>query len=129
MTTIYWGGMGVGRDTDDRHGQGFALDSHGAETNAGHIDVQADWGRPTSAADAEAGRKTWPAGMQPYSGSTSTPMPAASSTTSTISWPARPPTPPKPSSIGDRSFIAHPDHPDASLRSCHQDHIHCEIDH
>jgi hypothetical protein len=32
------------------------------------------------------------------------------------------------SSIGDRSYILHPDTPDATLRPTHQDHIHCEID-
>jgi hypothetical protein len=35
---------------------------------------------------------------------------------------------PRPSSIGDRSFILHPDTPDFAQRPFHQDHIHCEID-
>ncbi len=35
---------------------------------------------------------------------------------------------PKPSLIGDRSFILHPDTRDVGQRPYHQDHIHCEID-
>src|SRR5262249_19856432 len=35
VSVIYWGGMGVGRDEDDRHGKGYAIDIHGALTRFG----------------------------------------------------------------------------------------------
>jgi hypothetical protein len=36
--------------------------------------------------------------------------------------------PAKPTSIGDHSYILHPDHPDPNVRDSHFDHIHTEID-
>jgi hypothetical protein len=128
VTTIFWGGMGVGRAANDRHGKGFALDFHGALTGYGKLDVAQDWGNQKITLPNGKTAKQWPSGTAPYfrldvdtnAGGffydvyhflTGEAADAA-----------------KPSSIGDNSYILHPDHPDSGLRPSHQDHIHCEID-
>jgi hypothetical protein len=128
VTTIFWGGMGVGRASTDRHGKGFALDFHGAVTRYGTIDVARDWGDEEIILPNGKTAKDWPAGMVPhfrldvdtnaggffydvYQFLRGEAADAAS-----------------PTSIGDHSFILHPDTPNPSLRATHQDHIHCEID-
>jgi hypothetical protein len=128
VTTIFWGGMGVGRDANDRHSKGFALDFHGALGRSGKFDGYQDWGNQKVTLPGGKTASQWPASIAPYfrldvdtraggffydvyhflSGE------AADA--------------PKPSSIGDRSFILHPDTPEIGLRASHQDHIHCEID-
>ncbi len=132
VTTIFWGGLGTGRGNpnDLRHEKGYALDFHGATTNFGKLDVYKDWG--TQGITLPNGKKakdnTWPSGVSPYfrldvntdAGGffydvyhflTGQATDAASST-----------------SIGSRSSILHPDHPNPTLRLSHRDHIHCEID-
>ena len=42
------GGMGVGRDPNDRHGKGYAIDFHGALTRFGKYDVAAIGGATPS---------------------------------------------------------------------------------
>jgi hypothetical protein len=54
VTTIFWGGMGVGRDATDRHAKGFALDFHGA-LGRGNFDVARDWGPEDHPAQWEDG--------------------------------------------------------------------------
>ena len=57
VKTIYWGGMGVGRDENDRHGKGYAIDFHGAFTRFGKFDVWADWGnQPINASRRQEGQ-------------------------------------------------------------------------
>jgi hypothetical protein len=127
VTTIYWGGMGVGRDPEDRHGKGYA-DFHGAETLLGHFDVRRDWGEVTITLPTLKTAKSWPAGTQPYF-RLDVDTPAGGFFYDVYHFLTGEATDARqPSSIGDRSFIAHPDHPDPGLRSSHQDHIHCEID-
>jgi hypothetical protein len=66
VTTIYWGGLGVGRSDTDRHGKGFALDFHGAETRVGPLDVARDWGnQPITLPDGKKA-KQWPVNVRPY---------------------------------------------------------------
>ena len=127
-TIIYWGGMGVGRDPDDRHSQGFALDFHGAFTRVGKLDVWRDWGtRAITLPDGKPASQ-WPATTVPYfrldrdTNAGGFFYDVYSFLTGEAADAA------KPSSIGDRSFIICPDSPSAALRSTHQDHIHCEID-
>jgi hypothetical protein len=43
-TIVYWGGLGVGRDSEDRHGRGLAMDVHGVQTQFGEFKVWRDWG-------------------------------------------------------------------------------------
>lgn len=57
VSTIYWGGMGVGRADTDRHGKGFALDFHGAYTRLGWIDVSFDWDASPSRSPMETRRR------------------------------------------------------------------------
>jgi hypothetical protein len=128
VTTIFWGGMGVGRDENDRHGKGFALDFHGAVGRLGKFDVWQDWGLQKITLPNGKSASQWPVGTAPhfrldvdtlaggffydvYHFLTGEAADAA-----------------KPSSIGDRSYILCPDTPDNALRPSHQDHIHCEID-
>jgi hypothetical protein len=57
-SVIHWGGIGTGRNADDRHVQGFALDFHGAVTQHGEFNVWRDWG---SGRRARRGLRTgWP---------------------------------------------------------------------
>ncbi len=129
VTTIFWGGMGAGREPNDRHSKGFSIDFHGAITRRGKFDVAKDWGQHKIILPNGKSDKSWPLGTAPYfrldvdtdAGGffyevyhlmRGEALDAA-----------------KPSSIGDRSFILHPDTPDPGLRALHQDHIHCEIDH
>jgi hypothetical protein len=130
VSTIYWGGMGVGRDENDRHGKGYAIDFHGALTRFGKFDVAADWGRqPITLPDGKI-VKEWPFTVRPYfrlDVDTSAGgffyavyhfLAGEASDNGTNSE----------SSIGDRSQILCPDTPDPFLRMHHQDHIHCEVD-
>jgi hypothetical protein len=127
---IYWGGMGVGRDENDRHGKGYAIDFHGALTRFGKFGVAADWGNQPVTLPGGKTAKHWPVNVRPYfrldvdtlaggffyavyhflAGE------AADNGTNNES------------SIGDRSWILCPDTPDPGLRMHHQDHIHCEVD-
>src|SRR5262249_41009274 len=66
VSTIFWGGMGVGRDATDRHGKGFAIDFRGAITRVGRFDVSADWGQqPITLPNGKTARE-WPVNIQPY---------------------------------------------------------------
>jgi hypothetical protein len=130
VSTIYWGGMGVGRDENDRHGQGFAIDFHGAISRVGKFNVQADWGSQPITLPNGNKMANWPLGVAPYyrldvdtnaggffyavyhflTGE-------ASDNGSN-----------NPSAIGGRSQILCPDMPDPALRPYHSNHIHCEVD-
>ena len=129
VSTIYWGGMGVGRDENDRHGKGYAIDFHGALTRFGKLNVWADWGnQPITLPDGRI-VKEWPLNVRPhfrldvdtvaggffYAVYHFLAGEASDNGTNTES------------SIGDRSQILCPDTPDAFLRMHHQDHIHCEV--
>ena len=130
VRTIYWGGMGVGRDENDRHGKGYAIDFHGALTRFGKLDVAADWGsQPITLPDGKKVNK-WPATVQPY-------YRLDVDTTAGgffydvyrfLTGEASDNGTNRPSSIGGRSQILCPDMPDPYLREYHQDHIHCEVD-
>ena len=128
VTTIYWGGMGVGRDQDDRHGKGFALDFHGAITRHGKFDVWKDWGNQTITLPNLKTARSWPVGTVPHFRLDVDTQAGGffKDVYDFLTREAADAT--RPSSIGDRSFIVHPDHPNPALRSSHQDHIHCEID-
>ncbi len=127
-TTIYWGGMGVGRDENDRHGKGYALDFHGADTRRGKFDVAKDWGAQPITLPSGKTAHVWPPEVVPYF-RLDVDTPAGEFFYALYHFlTGEAADAAKPSSIGDRSFIVHPDHPDVALRATHQDHIHCEID-
>jgi hypothetical protein len=129
VSTIYWGGMGVGRAEDDRHGKGYAIDFHGAMTRFGKLDVAADWGsQPIILPDGETARE-WPLNVQPHYRLDVDTLAggffyavyhflAGEASDNGREWE---------SSIGGRSQILCPDTPDPTLRMYHQDHIHCEV--
>jgi len=128
VTTIYWGGLGVGRHEDDRHGKGFALDFHGADTAAGSLKVARDWGdQPIHLPTGKTVPK-WPAGVAPFFrlDVSSTAGAFFHDVYEFLTGEAADAA--QPSSIGGRSRILHPDTPDRSQLDSHQDHIHCEID-
>jgi hypothetical protein len=130
VSTIFWGGMGVGREDDDRHGKGYAIDFHGAITRVGRFDVAADWGKqPIPLPNGRTARE-WPVGIQPYFRlDVDTPAGGFFKTVyHFLAGEAADNGRENESSIGDRSRILHPDTPDVGLRPTHQDHIHCEID-
>jgi hypothetical protein len=129
VSTIYWGGMGVGRSDSDRHGKGLAIDFHGAQTRFGKFDVAVDWGnQPITLPDGKTA-KVWPVTVVPYFRlDVDTPaggffyavyhfLAGEASDNGTSQG----------SSIGGRSQILCPDTPDPGLRAFHQDHIHCEV--
>jgi hypothetical protein len=129
---IFWGGMGVGRDSNDRHGKGLAIDIHGAYGRMGWLDVSYDWGKqPITLPDGKKA-KEWPATVQPYFRLDVDPPTGAGAFFYDLykwltgeaadGWGS------KRTSIGDHSFILCPDMPDITYRPYHQDHIHCEID-
>lgn len=128
VTTIYWGGLGVGRKAGDRHDQGFALDFHGADTNAGTLNVQRDWGDQPIHLPKGKTVGSWPAGIAPFYrldvGTTAGGFfqDVYQFLTGEAADAAQP------SSIGGRSRILHPDTPDRAMLDSHQNHIHCEID-
>jgi len=62
VSTIFWGGMGVGRSDSDRHGKGFALDFHGAFTRFGKFDVWQDWGNQKITLPNGKTASQWPVG-------------------------------------------------------------------
>ena len=130
VTEIFWGGMGVGRQEDDRHGKGYAIDFHGATTRVGKFDVAADWGKqPITLPDGKTAR-SWPVHVQPYF-RLDVDTPAGGFFKAVyrfLAGEAADNGRANESSIGDRSRILHPDTPDVGLRATHQDHIHCEID-
>jgi len=129
VSTIYWGGMGVGRSETDRHGKGYAIDFHGAITRFGKFDVAADWGnQPITLPDGKTAR-AWPVTVRPYFRLDVNTLAGgffyavyhflageASDNGTNYS-----------SSIGDRSQILCPDTPDVVQRPSHQNHIHCEV--
>jgi hypothetical protein len=130
VSTIFWGGMGVGRQEDDRHGKGYAIDFHGAITRVGRFDVAADWGKqPIPLPNGQSARE-WPVSIQPYFRlDVDTPAGGFFRTVyHFLAGEAVDNGRENESSIGDRSRILHPDTPDVGQRPTHQDHIHCEID-
>jgi hypothetical protein len=129
VSTIYWGGMGVGRDEDDRHGKGLAIDFHGALTNFGKFDVAVDWGQQPITLPNGKTAKTWPLNVMPYF-RLDVDTPAGGffyAVYHFLAGEASDNGTNHESSIGDRSQILCPDTPDPSLRMYHQDHIHCEV--
>jgi hypothetical protein len=130
VSTIYWGGMGVGRDPSDRHSKGFAIDIHGAMTRSGRFDVAHDWGDQAITLPDGKTARAWPATQQPYF-RLDVDTPAGGFFYALYHFLAGEAVDngrDQPSSIGDRSYILCPDTPDVSLRPSHQDHIHCEVD-
>jgi hypothetical protein len=129
VSTIFWGGMGVGRSENDRHGKGLAIDFHGAITRFGKLDVAADWGKqPITLPDGKTA-KTWPLNVKPYY-RLDVDTPAGGffyAVYHFLTGEASDNGRSHSSSIGDRSQILCPDTPDAGLRLHHQDHIHCEV--
>jgi hypothetical protein len=129
VTTIFWGGMGVGRADTDRHGKGYAIDFHGAITRTGKLDVSEDWGKqPITLPDGTKAAK-WPVTARPYF-RLDVDTRAGAFFYDVYRWltgeaadSSR-----KRTSIGDHSYILCPDMPDVAWRDLHQDHIHCEID-
>jgi hypothetical protein len=130
VSTIYWGGMGVGRSSNDRHGRGFAIDFHGAITRLGKFDVSTDWGKKPITLPNGKIASAWPFNIQPYFRlDVDTPAGGFFKTVyDFLTGEAADNGRSNESSIGDRSRILHPDTPDVALRPTHQDHIHCEID-
>ncbi len=129
VTTIFWGGMGVGRADTDRHGKGYAIDFHGAITRVGKIDVSEDWGKqPITLPDGKTARK-WPIGTRPYF-RLDVDTKAGGFFYDVYHWLTGEAADAggKRTSIGDHSYILCPDMPDVAWRDLHQDHIHCEID-
>jgi hypothetical protein len=129
VSTIYWGGMGVGRDDTDRHGKGLAIDFHGALTRFGKFDVAADWGRrPITLPDGKTA-STWPLHVQPHFRLDVDTLAGGffHAVYHLLSGEASDNGRNNSSSIGDRSQILCPDSPDPFLRMHHQDHIHCEV--
>lgn len=129
VTTIFWGGMGVGRADTDRHGKGFAIDFHGAITRIGKFDVFEDWGKqPITLPNGKTVPK-WPVGTWPHF-RLDVDTRAGGFFYDVYHWltgeaaDARG----KRTSIGDHSYILCPDMHDVTWRDLHQDHIHCEID-
>lgn len=130
VATIFWGGMGVGRDENDRHGKGYAIDFHGAITRFGKFDVAADWGkRPITLPNGKTASQ-WPLTVRPYFRlDVDTPAGGFFKTVyHFLAGEAADNGRANESSIGDFSRILHPDTPDVVQRPFHQDHIHCEID-
>jgi hypothetical protein len=128
--TIYWGGMGVGRASDDRHGKGYAIDIHGTYGRFGWLDVSFDWGKQPITLPTGKQVKEWPATQQPYF-RLDVDTTAGGFFYDIYKWltgEAADTYGGNKSSIGDRSFILCPDMPGVGLRPYHQDHIHTEID-
>ena len=129
VTQIFWGGMGYGRDANDRHGQGLAMDFHGALTRFGEIDVQRDWGSQPITLPSGKVVHVWPASQQPYF-RLDIDTNAGGFFYDVYHWltgEARDGFGAKQTSIGDHSAIYCPDQGDVRLRDQHQNHIHCEI--
>jgi hypothetical protein len=136
VTVIYWGGLGIaGQDPQDRHGKGFALDFHGAMTRRGRFEVLRDWwNRPITLPNGKpAPHNQWPLNVQPYFRlDVDDPTGAGGFFYDVYHFltgeAADGFNPARPTSIGDHSYILHPDHPDPNQRYPHRDHIHAEID-
>jgi hypothetical protein len=135
VTVIYWGGLGIaGQDPQDRHGKGFALDFHGAFTRRGRFEVLRDWwNRPITLPNGKpAPHNQWPSNVQPYFRlDVDDPTGAGGFFYDVYHFltgeAADGFNPAHPTSIGDHSYILHPDHPDPNQRYPHRDHIHAEI--
>lgn len=130
VSQIYWGGMGVGRDADDRHGKGYAIDIHGALTRFGKFDVATDWGKHAITLPDGKTAKEWPLNVRPYF-RLDVDTPAGGffyAVYHFLAGEASDNGTNRESSIGDRSQILCPDTPSHVLRMHHQDHIHCEVD-
>jgi len=127
ITVLYWGGMGFGRDPNDRHGRGLAIDIHGASGHGGYYRVYRDWGKQKITLPNGTKTDAWPNTQQPYfrldvdtrNGKFFYELYRFLTGEAVDA--------PRPSSIGDRSYILCPDMPDNYWRPKHQDHIHCEI--
>jgi hypothetical protein len=124
-----------GSDPQDRHGKGFALDFHGAVTRRGKYMVRQDWrSRPiTLPSGKPAPHNKWPVNVQPYFRlDVDDPSGAGAFFYDVYHFltgeAADDFNPAKPTSIGDHSYILHPDHPDPNVRDSHFDDIHTEID-
>lgn len=137
VTVIYWGGLGIaGQNPQDRHGKGFALDFHGAMTRRGKFEVWRDWGnRPITLPNGTPAKpyNQWPVNIQPYFRlDVDDPTGAGGFFYDVYHFltgeAADGRNPSHRTSIGDHSYILHPDHPDPNQRWPHRDHIHAEID-
>jgi hypothetical protein len=130
VSTIYWGGMGYGRDSNDRHSKGYAIDFHGAMTRFGKFNVYDDWGnQPITLPNGKKARE-WPAAVAPYY-RLDVDTPAGGffyAVYHFLAGEAADNSTDKESSIGDHSYILCPDTPEIALRPGHQNHIHCEVD-
>jgi hypothetical protein len=141
VTAIYWGGLGIGKTgTVDQHAKGFALDFHGADTRRGTYKVERDWGtKPITLPNGKVASQ-WPATETHtyYRLKVRDSSPEKFSTDAGaffnevyrfLTGEARDGSnPAKPTSIGEASYIMHPDHPEPSKRPGHSNHIHAEID-
>jgi hypothetical protein len=129
VSTIFWGGMGYGRDPNDRHAKGFALDFHGAVTRFGRFDVATDWGQQTITLPNGSKANTWPANVKPYYRLDVDTNPGGFfyAVYHFMAGEARDNGRNTESSIGDFSYVLCPESPDMGLRQKHQDHIHCDV--
>jgi hypothetical protein len=126
--TLQWGGMGFGRDPNDRHGRGLAIDIHGVLGPGAYFRVSRDWGKKPITLPNGTKAHAWPNNQRPYF--------RLDVDTSNGRFfyelykflTGEAADAPRPSSIGDRSYILCPDMPDNYWRPLHQDHIHCEVD-
>lgn len=134
-------GIGHGRgDSGDCHNTGRALDFAGMTDNAGNTySVFTDWGsRPIP---GHHGSSVWPATERAptYRLTAADGRPfflfqaVYQFATGECQDRSQDPDPggwvPTPTTIGQASFICHPDHIDARLRMAHQNHIHMQIGH
>lgn len=142
VTAIYWGGLGIGKTgTVDQHAKGFALDFHGADTSRGKYKVEQDWGRqPITLPNGKVANQ-WPATethtyfrlkVRDSTGPEKFTTDAGAFFNEVyrfLTGQARDGfNPAKPTSIGEASYIIHPDHPEPLRRPGHSNHIHAEID-
>ncbi|MFH0730636.1 MAG: hypothetical protein V2B19_30360 [Pseudomonadota bacterium] len=134
-TEIYYGGLGVGREAnpDDAHNSGRAMDFWGASTGRGTFMVQRDWGSKRVPIANGKTVQHWPSNSTKTSLRLDENDPKNKLSRDFFSFcykfltkEARDSSK-GPSKIGEKSFIVHPDHPDAGLRPAHQNHIHFQI--
>src|SRR5262249_8025156 len=65
-SVLYWGGMGFGRDSNDRHGRGLAIDIHGVSGAGNYYKVSRDWGKKPITLPNGTKAHAWPNTQQPY---------------------------------------------------------------
>lgn len=140
-SVIYWGGLGTGRNVEDRHVKGFAMDFHGAVTRYGEFNVWRDWGAkrvPKEIGGDPHGK--WPAIWTRTSFRLdSNPLDFHKFVTTAgarkfffdlyefLTTQAAHGSSEATPRIGQGSSILHPDTPYSALRAGHQDHFHFEI--